>query len=366
MTLALIPLLACTTSSDSSTCSNSNRSGSTFVPRNIWAWRSTKDIINDSEKRSEFITFAETHNIRTVYVSVRTMLERYGTASPETNTETNLPTFIDLAAKKCIDVQLLIGNSGSYVSTAQSASNYPTMSTLTTNAKNYVSSLSGTKPTAIHWDVEPHALADWDANKQLYLQRLVNAFQVTRSILAGSGLKQAADIPHWWDSSATYGSTSCDANNNTTTPTYTNQVGYQCLVRIMDQIDIMDYRDDATLSVSQALVEINFAGSNLNFNGLTTPIMVGQALNINTDLTLTFYDEITSTALGTRIMEVQLQSIQNSLNDLIGYGGYKLQNSYQINSPTQSNYSFPSDKTAGISLHHYEAYSDAAVTSNFP
>ncbi len=293
------------------------------------------------------------------------MLERYGTPSPDTLTETNLPDFLDLASERCMDVHFLIGNSGSYLSDSENSSHFPTMTGLATNAKNYIQSLTSTKPTAVHWDVEPQALADWESRKQEYVQRLVNAFQSTRTILRSAGIKQAADIPHFWESAA-YASTSCDPDNNTATPSHTGQYAYQCLIRVMDQIDIMDYRDQGTTSISQATTEINFASNTLNFDGAYTPIIVGQAINSNADLTLTFYDEIRDATKGTLTMEAQLQIIQNAFNDSAGFGGNGLQSTFNSSNPTQSQYLFPSNRSAGISLHQYEAYSDAAVVENFP
>ena len=354
-----------------STCTNLNQSGSAFVPRNIWAWRNSSsttdptDIINNKSARTEFFTFAENHHIKTVYVSVRTMLERYGTPSPDTLTETNLPEFLDLASVRCMEVHFLIGNSGSYLSDAETASGFQTMTGLATNAKNYIQALTGAKPSAVHWDVEPQALGDWSTRKQEYVQRLVNAFQSTRAILKTADIDQAADIPHFWES-ADYANTSCDPDNNTASPAYTGQLAYQCLIRVMDQIDIMDYRDQATTSISQATTEINFASNTLNFAGNRTAVVIGQALNSNADLTLTFYDEIRDATQGTLALETQLQVIQNAFNSYAGFGGNGLQSTFNSSSPAQSKYTFPVQQSAGISIHQYEAYSDTSVVENFP
>jgi hypothetical protein len=356
--------------SDSELCTNAFENGSAFVPRNIWAWRNSSnindptDIINNTNARSTFFTFAENHNVKTVYVSVRTMLERYSTLSPDTLTETNLPDFLNLASSRCMDVHFLIGNSGSYLSDSETASGYQTMTNLAINAKNYIQSLTGSKPAAVHWDVEPQALADWSTRKQEYVQRLVHAFQSTRAILKSADIDQAADIPHFWES-ADYSNTTCDPDNNTANPAHTGQYAYQCLIRVMDQIDIMDYRDQGTTSVNQAMTEITFASNNTNYAGSYTPVIVGQAVNSNADLTLTFYDEIRNPSQGTIAMEEQLQVIQNALDGYTGYGGKGLQSNYQSSVPTQSRYLFPKNRSAGISIHQYEAYSDASVIDNF-
>jgi len=269
-----------------------------------------------------------------------------------------------------MDVQFLIGNSGSYLSDSETTSGFQTMKDLATNAKNYIQSLTGTKPNAIHWDVEPQALGDWSTRKQEYTQRLVNAFQATRAILKIADIKQAADIPHFWES-VSYNNTSCDPDNNIASPAYTGQYAYQCLIRVLDQIDIMDYRDQATTSISQAMTEIDFASNNLNFEGNYTSVVIGQALNAdltdpNLDLSLTFYDEIRDNSQGTLALETQLQIIQNTLNGYVGFGGNGLQSNFNVATPNKSRYSFPTQRHAGISIHHYQAYSDAAVIDNFP
>ncbi|NDG84211.1 MAG: hypothetical protein EBX52_04135, partial [Proteobacteria bacterium] len=169
-----------------------------------------------------------------------------------TSTEANLRTFIEDAGSRSIGVHLLVGNGGSYLSVTEAAGDlYPAMSLIAGNAAAFSATLSGTKAVALHWDVEPQQLADFTANRQLYIQRLVNALQRTRGILSGSGLKQAADIQHHWDHPATEGATTCDPSNNLLTPAFTGQLGYQCLFRLLDQVVIMDYRDDPSLSIGQ-------------------------------------------------------------------------------------------------------------------
>src|SRR4029079_10414765 len=113
-------------------------------------------------------------------------------------------------------------------------------------------------------------------------------------ILAGSGLKQAEDIPHWWDNTTDYAAIKCDPNDNRTSPQF-SLIGYQCLIKVLDQIDIMDYRDTSSLTISQANAEITYANSTTNFNGGITDIVVGQETG-STTLDLTFYDELRGSA----------------------------------------------------------------------
>jgi hypothetical protein len=353
-----------------SACSDpsSQQKDSAFVPRNVWAWRNSVDILNDPAAKSAFYQFATSHAVLTVYVNVRSMLENYGTPSALTTTEASLRTFLDEAAARSIRVHLLVGNSGSYVSDSEALSNaYPSMSLIATNAKTYVASLTGAKPEAIHWDVEPQQLADFSANKQFYVQRLVNAFQKTRAILSGTGILQAADIPHWWDNSAIYGATTCDPSNNLLTPAFTSQVGVYCLIRVLDQIDIMDYRDSAALSINQADAELSFAMGVTNFSGRAPRIVIGQEVANNSDLTLTFFDEIQNSVLGTRTLEVALQTLQNQYNSNPAFGGVGNQRSYDSTNPSLSRYqSSTSAAGAGISIEEYESLISSGVIENFP
>ena len=341
---------------------------SAFVPRNVWAWRSSVDLLNDSSAKAAFFDFASSHAIFTVYVNVRSMLENYGTPSALSTTEANLRTFINEASSRSIRVHLLIGNDGTYLSSAEASGNaYPTMSMLTTNAKNFILSLTGPKPEAIHWDVEPQQLIDFPSNRQLYVQRLVNAFQKTRSLLTGSGILQAADVPHWWDNAVTYGSTTCDPSNNLTTPAFTAQVGVQCLIRVLDQIDIMDYRDSPALSISQAESELAFAMTVTTFSGKTPRVVIGQEVSNNSDLSLTFYDEIRSALTGTRTLESALQVIQNQFNSNPAFGGAGNQQFFDSSNPSAGRYLQTNSITgAGFSIEEYENYASTGVVENFP
>lgn len=365
-----------TTNTSGSTCTNMYSAGSNITPKNMWVWRDPIDVINSSTARATFFTFAEQQNVKTIYVNVRTMLEKYGTGSPESNTQTNLPIFLNTAASKCMDVQLLIGNGGSYVTSAEAAANFPTMTMLVQNAKQYVAGLSGTKPTAVHWDLEPHGLSDFktgtDATKKAYIQRLINGFQKTRSILAGSGLKQAEDIPHWIDS-APYTAMTCDPNNNLSNPQY-SLVAHQCLIRILDQVDIMDYRETASMTNPQAATEISYANTVVNFNGGTTKVVIGQETGDlgAADEGLTFYEELRGTACsngfnGTKCMEKEFQAIQHNFNAAVGFAGQNLETAYNASNPASSFYLRPAEgEPAGISLHHYDSFNSSSVIFNFP
>lgn len=357
----------------STLCKNPNTAGSVYLPRNLWAWQKTSDIINNATDQAKFFTFAEKNNVKTVYLNVKSMIDNYGTLTPETETQTNLPIFIALAAGKCMDVQLLLSNAGSYLSDAEATNNnFPAMSAVVSKVVQYVATIPGTHPSAIHWDIESQQLADWTANKKKYIQRLVNAFQKTRATLASTGIKQAADLMHSLDNATDYTGVTCDPNNNTTTPQY-SLLGSQCMIRVLDQIDLMDYRDKSIQSISQVSTEIPYASSNLNFNGNTTAIVIGQEVSTNSDLTLTFYDEVRSLTgntcvgeSGTRCMEIELQTIQHAYNTSAGYSGHGLEKAYTSTNPLSSSYSYPAaGSTAGISIHQYDAYNALDVINNF-
>jgi hypothetical protein len=367
-------LIINTSSTGGGTCTNMYSAGSKITPKNMWVWNDSIDTVNSSTERTNLLNFAESRNITTLYVNAKSFLENYSSSS---TTRTNFITLINAAAAKCINVQLLVGNGGSYVSDSEKAANYPKMTLIANNAKAFVNSLSGSnvKPTAIHWDLEPHQLDEFDGNEKEYVQRLVNGFQKVRGILAGTGLKQAEDIPHWFDS-ATYNSVKCDPNDNRTTPQY-SLVGYQCLIKVLDQVDIMDYRDTSALTIAQATDEMNYANANNNFNGTKTAVVIGQETGplTSSTLNLTFYDELRGSSgnrcsggfTGLKCMEFQMQTIQHTYNSALGYPGRLLESAYSSSNPSNSFYLRPTmGVPAGITVHHYEKYNSSSIIANFP
>lgn len=366
-------LIINTSTSTGGSCTNMYAAGSKITPKNMWVWNDSIDTVNSSTERTNLINFAESRNITTLYVNARSFLENYSSSS---TTRTNFITLINAAAAKCINVQLLVGNGGSFVADTEKSANYPKMTTIANNAKAFVNSLTGSnvKPTAIHWDLEPHQLAEFSGNEKEYVQRLVNAFQKVRGILAGSGLKQAEDIPHWFDDPVKYASVKCDPNDNRTSPQY-SLVGYQCLIKVLDQIDIMDYRDRSNLTISQATDEMNYANANNNFNGVKTAVVIGQETGSLSDLSLSFYDELRGSSgnrcqggfTGLKCMEFQMQMIQHAYNTSLGYPGIGLETAYSSTNPSNSFYLRPAMGTpAGITVHHYEKYNSSSIIANFP
>ena len=64
------------------------------------------------------------------------------------------------------------------------------------------------RPVAVHLDVEPHTLPEWQTDPQGTAQQYLALLDAVRSRLAasGAGLALVVDIPFWYDGqSVTYG-----------------------------------------------------------------------------------------------------------------------------------------------------------------
>ena len=51
----------------------------------------------------------------------------------------------------------------------------------------------------IHWDVEPHGLANWEADQATIIPQYLDLLDKIKAIMAGSGLLNTLDIPMWFD-----------------------------------------------------------------------------------------------------------------------------------------------------------------------
>jgi hypothetical protein len=126
----------------------------------MWSWRDS-DIIT-ATARQNLINFALTNKVTSIYVSAEWLMRSY---------PAQLAAFIDLAASKNISVELLLANHEWALS-----ANHTQALNQVAKANTFVRSLTGAKPVALHFDVEPHSLPNWATNQVVYGNQLVDLY----------------------------------------------------------------------------------------------------------------------------------------------------------------------------------------------
>jgi hypothetical protein len=144
--------------------------------------------------------------------------------------------------------------------------NQPQAVSLVSRAARFAAGLSGTKPTALHFDIEPYLLPEWKAGAE---ERIASEYlDLLREIEAARGrLPVHVDIPFWFCSTPVAwpsGSASRPLD--------------QPVLAIVDGCTVMDYRNTAVgadgivADGSGTLVDADAAGKPLVIGVETNPV----------------------------------------------------------------------------------------------
>ena len=119
-------------------------------PRAMWVW--TYSLMNSAQE-SELLEFSGKNKIDTLYIEATLALF---------DTPKQLEDFIHLAARQKVSVELLMGDH------AWIEQDPDTAVRLAEKAAGFIAQMDAPKATAIHFDIEPHALPGWDDGKQYF------------------------------------------------------------------------------------------------------------------------------------------------------------------------------------------------------
>ncbi|HEY4540770.1 MAG TPA: hypothetical protein VIG66_00170 [Noviherbaspirillum sp.] len=147
------------------------------VHRGMWSWRDSD--IKTASARQKLIDFAVDRKITSVYVSAQWLMR---------DTPQELAAFIDLAASKDISVELLLASHDWALT-----ENHQLALDQVKKANAFVKGLTGAKPVALHFDVEPHSLPGWANNQVSYGNQLIDLYTKLRQARDPS-LRLNADI----------------------------------------------------------------------------------------------------------------------------------------------------------------------------
>ncbi|KAI1865355.1 uncharacterized protein JN550_008403 [Neoarthrinium moseri] len=150
--------------------------------RATWLWQS--NLIQDSAQVDDFLSFADSNDIMTVYA----LIDR-GMGNE---------VFYDFVARcnaSGIVVEALMGNSQWILGQGE-----PTFQSQLDWLEQYQGSAdASSKFAGIHIDVEPWGLDGWTSNKETYVASFQSIITQLKSLGSSLGLPVAADLPYWAD-----------------------------------------------------------------------------------------------------------------------------------------------------------------------
>jgi hypothetical protein len=298
--------------------------GTSLVPRALWVWQ-TSTFTNAAEK-ADFFAFAATHAVNAVYLQVALA------DMPATGADLSpLGRFIAEAATRCIDVELLVGDSRWALDQYR-----PEVLDLAIAAKHFANALNGAKPTAFHVDIEPHGLDGVTSNGVLYdwdndgtggttnqrpsmMNQFLDTLDAVRGALGGT-LRLHADVVFWLDGAAGFNPLQRVIGG---VATGAPRSAHELVIDAVDQVHLMAYRDlafgagcaevscsaNGIFDLSEA--EVNYARS----VGKTAVVGVETG---NYGDSISFFEEDVAT------MEAELAKVSGAYAGHAGFAGFAI------------------------------------------
>ena len=196
--------------------------------RGLWVWSS--DVVGDIAAREALFGFSAEHQVTALYVNVEGLV----TAEPAA-----VATFASEAAARCLETELLFGAPDWAL-----AANHQVAVDLARRAVD----LGG---RALHFDVEPHLLAEWSTDRQTVANEYVDLLEALVPVARDGGARVTVDLPFWFDAQ--------DVTRGDRTRPLSEWVAER-----VDRVALMDYRDEIDGTdglVAHAATELAYAGS---------------------------------------------------------------------------------------------------------
>lgn len=250
--------------------------------RAMWTWYDSD--ISTTAKQKKMLDFAQARMVNNIFIHSQTLLDK----------PTLLAGFLNRAAARGIKVELLFGAPEWAL-----AANHAQPLDLLKRANAFVAGLTGARPAGIHFDIEPHALPEWQSDPVSLGNQLVDLYQKFAAA-KGPGLYVNADIAMGYE----YVSLSRGGITRTLS---------EWMVDSTERTTLMDYRDYSSGEdsiESHALHPIAYALA----HGKRTILGVETTCNVQ-PTKVTFCEE------GRSRMETQLTNVNTYFASNAGYGG---------------------------------------------
>lgn len=252
--------------------------------RAMWSWYDS-DVRNQSAQKT-LLDFAAANKVNVIYLHSESLLSQKPAL---------LGDFINRASKRGIAVELLFGAS----EWAQSA-NHQKAIDLIVKASVFVNGLTGARPSAVHFDIEPHTLPAWATDQVSLGNQLVDLYTKLYKSKT-TAVKLSADIALGYEYiyltrggiTKTMSEWLIDATDSTTVMSYRNLA--------LGEDSITDH----------ATHPVTYAGA----KGKVSVVAV------ETTCSATEPAKVTFCGVGKQAMETQLGSVASFYASNPGYGG---------------------------------------------
>lgn len=261
------------------------------VPRSrgLWVW--TNYAASDDTVKAQVFELALEQGVDTLYMQTNTLIN----IGPEL-----LAQFVEDAATHNLKVELLFGKH-----IWASPENHATAVAVAQQVVDFVAAMPGAKPTAVHYDVEPHALSGWSDNREAMTSDLLDLLDKLNAVYDPAGIPIVYDMPNWFDNF------SVERNG-------IDRPASELIIDRVSHVVIMDYTDDVPTAISRAQGEIAYATSK------GKGVSVSLETSCNTDASVSFCQE------GPDALHAALGAISSHFDASAGF--------------------------YGVAIHHYESY----------
>ena len=249
----------------------------------MWSWYDAD--VATAAKQNTMLDFAVARKVNVIFLHSQTLLDK----------PVLLAGFLDRAAARGIGVELLFG-APEWVRPA----NHGVPVQLLKRVNAFVAGLTGAHPTGVHFDIEPHALPDWETDPVTLGSQLLDLYAKLMAVKS-PGLYLNADIAMGYE----YVSFVRGGINRTLS---------QWMVDATDRTTLMDYRDFSVGSdsiVAHAEHPVAYA----LLRGKRTTVGVETTCNVQ-PAKVTFCEE------GRNRMDSALGEVATYFANNAGYGGF--------------------------------------------
>ncbi len=248
--------------------------------RGLWVWSNLPAF--DLPVRQQLFAQTQRFQIDTWYAQAQTLVYDHPVA---------LRDLVFAAADRKIAVELLAGNHG-----WARAPKHQECLKIVTDLAQFVAEAGAPRPTAIHLNVEPHALPEWATSKAQLAGELLDLLAAARPIAAAQGLALVYDMPNWYNDVAV-------TRQGQTRPLS------QWIADAVDRVVVMDYRDDPTAQLWLAKQELDYGRA------------TGKPVVVAAEAACGVADEETYCEEGATTLQGALDTLTNKLTGDAGFAG---------------------------------------------
>jgi hypothetical protein len=256
----------------------------------MWVWR--KDVVKiltDAAERSELFTFCSNRGVNVLLM--------------QTNSDclsdhiSQFKSFNADAHSRGIRVEALSGRSAWGLSSGHSLG----LAEITRVINFNNSAASAEKFDGVHQDIEVYHGSSWSTDRASCMTQALDYIVDAMSLMNGTGMTYAQDIPRWYEINCTYGGTTKDL--------------YKQIIDRVDWVGIMDYTDGNDSGTWQAVKAAS--------NEISYAATVGKkaCAGLDTITASTDGDSETFHEEGLDDLDACLAAIKNAYSSSSGFGG---------------------------------------------